>query len=51
MKKEFHRQVTIKLDLTNFQKLKILLNLQLPIEAFDDEPKLNISGYFIEEEL
>ena len=51
LEEDFHRQVTIELDSKSFQFSKILLNLQLPIEAFDDEPEDDISFYFTEEKL
>jgi len=51
LEKDFHRQVTIELDSKSFKFSKILLNLQLTLEAFDDELEENSPGYFTEEEI
>lgn len=51
MEEDFQRQETIKLDSKSFQFSKILLNLQLAVQAFDDEPEENTSSYFPEEKL
>lgn len=51
LEEDFRQQVTIELDPKSFQFSKILLNLQLLLEAFDDEPEEDDSDYFTEEEL
>ena len=48
LEEDFHRQVTIDLDSKSFRFSEILVNLQLPLEAFDNEPEENI---FTEEQL
>ena len=55
MEEDFQRQETIKLDSKSFQFSKIILALQLPMEAFDDESQEEqeeeISNYFTEQRL
>ena len=51
LEENFHDQLTLELDSKSFQFSKIILNLQLPIEAFDDEPEEDNGKYFTEEEL
>jgi hypothetical protein len=48
LEEDFHRQVTIELDSKSFGFSKILLNLQLPVEGFDEDPE---ESFFTEEEL
>ena len=51
LEEDFQRQITLELDSKSFQFLKIILNLQLPVEAFDDEPEEDDENYFTEEKL
>lgn len=51
LEEDFQSQLTLELDSKSFQFSKIILNLQLPIEAFDDEPEEDDENYFTEEKL
>lgn len=53
LREDFHRQATIELDSKICQFSIIILSLQLPLEAFDDEPddEPEETNYFTEENL
>lgn len=51
LEKDYQKQQTIELNSKNFQFSRILLNLELPLEAFDNDPNEDDSDYLTEDEL
>lgn len=51
LEEDFQSQLTLELDSKSFQFSKIILNLQLPVEGFDNEPEEDDENYFTEEKL
>jgi Fe-S-cluster formation regulator IscX/YfhJ len=49
LEEDFQSQLTLELDSKSFKFSKIILNLILPLEAFDDEPEEGDENYFTEE--